>query len=109
MMSFRLLPILFLINWVGAFIAMIGVLINSRWFGWNLGVVMSSGAAIGKIAMNTIPGVGTLLLGTPSGNRPKPPIGNGGSGDIHTAPPMGAHMHSVLPLFTDIQTLATNQ
>jgi hypothetical protein len=105
MMSFRLLPVLFLINGVGAFIAMIGVLLNSRWVGWIFGILMSGGAAIAKIAMNTIPGVGSVLMGMPSRmNRPKMQIGNGGG---HVGPPRGGQMHSVLPLFTDIMTLAT--
>jgi hypothetical protein len=108
MMSFRLLPFLFLINGVGAFIAMIGVLVNSRWVGWIFGIVMSGGAAIVKIAMNTIPGVGAFLMGMPTRmNRPKTQMGNGGMGGGHAAPPQGGQMHSVLPLFTDIMTLAT--
>lgn len=107
MMSFRLLPMLFLINGVGALIAMIGVLVNARWLGWIFGIVMSGGAAVAKIAMYTIPGVGALLMGRPSGmNRPNPSMGNAPMRNVPMRNGGAGGMHSVLPLFTDINTLA---
>jgi hypothetical protein len=113
MMSAKLLPILFLINGVGALVAMFGVLINARWIGWINGIVQSGGAAFAKIAMNTIPGFGALLMGMPAGGMKRPPApagGNAGAGGPghpvgHAAG--GGGMHGILPLFTDIQTLAT--
>ncbi|OFW80090.1 MAG: hypothetical protein A2201_08945 [Alicyclobacillus sp. RIFOXYA1_FULL_53_8] len=64
MISFNhVLGVLFLINAVGALIAAVGVLRNMRWVGWALGILMAGGAALVKIAMNTIPGVASLLNG----------------------------------------------
>ena len=105
MLSFRLLPILFLINGVGALVALVGVMLDSRWAGWLLGIVVAGGAAIAKIAMNTIPGVGAFLMGTPSGLKmPRPPVGHKGFSGEH----FGGHMpHGILPLFTSIGNLVT--
>ncbi|MGZ6505409.1 MAG: hypothetical protein ACXVDG_10400 [Tumebacillaceae bacterium] len=119
MMSARLLPILFLLNGVGALVAMVGVLMNARWFGWINGIVQSGGAAFAKLAMNSIPGFGALLMGggmkRPAGGAGKgfggAPGAGGGAGHApvagHPAGAGGGGMHGILPMFTDIQTLAT--
>lgn len=93
MMSFRLLPILFLLNALGALVALIGVLLNNRWIGWVLGIVMSGGAAVARIAMNTVPGVSGLLMGRPGGGRFRPGFGGrtggGRGGQFGGAPGAG--------------------
>ncbi|MGZ4107032.1 MAG: hypothetical protein ACXVO1_06805, partial [Tumebacillaceae bacterium] len=97
---------------VGALVAMVGVLMNARWFGWINGIVQSGGAAFAKLAMNSIPGFGALLMGggmkRPAGGAGKgfggAPGAGGGAG--HPAGVGGGGMHGILPMFTDIQTLA---
>lgn len=123
MISFNhVLGALFLINAVGALIAAVGVLRNMRWVGWALGIVMAGGAALAKIAMNTIPGVASLLNGGRrfGGRRGQFGGGNGGNFANGTGPgngpggafhPGGGHgpngLSNILPMFGNMATFAT--
>lgn len=135
MISFNhVLGTLFLVNAVGALIAAIGVLRNMRWVGWVLGIVMAGGATLAKIAMNTIPGVASLLNGgRRTGRRGQFGTGNGsgfangggpGSGpgsftggspgqfaNGGTFHPGGGHgpnaFSNILPMFGNMATFAT--
>jgi|GEM_PF-3445955 len=91
----RMLGILFLINALGSLIALIGVLNRARWRGWVLGIVMAGGAAVIKLAMDTIPSFAAFLLGIHAGsggaNHPHP--------HVLTA--------TVIPTFTNLKALGT--
>lgn len=106
MFTLRLISILFLLNGIGSLIAMIGVMANSKWFGWILGLIMSGGAVVVKIAMGFIPRVRDLLLessGTSGISRVFPPMGN----NFFVGPMGGVQVpHTILPLFVSLANLA---
>lgn len=57
------LAILFMLNTVGAIVALIGVLRDARWMGWGFGIVMAGGAALIRTAMNSSPSVTAFVMG----------------------------------------------
>ncbi|MHB1684896.1 MAG: hypothetical protein ACYCYO_19070 [Bacilli bacterium] len=86
---------LFLINALGSLIALIGVLNRARWWGWVLGIIMAGGAAVIKLAMDTIPSFAAFLLGVHAGS--------GGANHPHP------HVltTTVIPTFTNLKALGT--
>ena len=91
----HLLGVLFLVNTVGALIALIGVLKGARWWGWALGIVMAGGAAVIKLAMDLSPSFAALLLGG------HPPSASAGHAPAHVL------TTTVLPTFMNLKVLGT--
>lgn len=109
---------LFLLNGIGAFVAMVWILVSRKWYGWVLGILVSGGAAFAKLEMRRIPGLGQFIMGGfghgkgkqgfPSGGKPAsgqgPHAGPTGSGQF--TPGHGTHVgHSLLPVFGNMRTL----
>jgi hypothetical protein len=106
----------FLLNAIGAFVALLVILVVPRWYGWALGILVSGGAAFAKLGLHRIPGLAALIFGggmpgahagPPPGPASPPP-----GGPLHTAgrppaPPPGGgpHGHHVLPLLGNLRSL----
>jgi hypothetical protein len=103
---------LFLLNAIGAFVALILVLATPKWYGWVLGILVSGGAAFAKLGMRSIPGLGRFIMGGGAHFGPGPGHGGpgtkgGGPGGAgahagHFGPPVG---HHILPLIGNMRTL----
>lgn len=69
MISFnKLMGVLFILNAVGALVALIAILVNVRWWiGWGLGILVAGGAFVIKGLMTLFPSVEHALLGGGAG------------------------------------------
>jgi hypothetical protein len=82
------LGILFLLNAIGAVVALIGILVNPsnaglRATAWTLGLVDAGGAAVAKITMDVHPAFGRFLMGGFKAGRK----GRGTGGNLsHSSP-----------------------
>ena len=71
---------LFLLNFIGAIIALVLVLTIPKWYGWALGIVVAGGAAFSKIGMNYMPGLKSFITAGAFGRGPGGPPPNVGVG-----------------------------
>lgn len=125
---------LFLLNAVGAVVAIILLFLSPKWYGWVLGILVAGGAAFAKSFMTRIPGLAQFIMGRrgrgfrpPGGGRQGPsgsPSGGGhtatggasaghasGSGSAAVGGAHGAHFagvtHGILPMFSNVRTLGS--
>lgn len=101
--------VLFLLNAIGAWVALVWILWKGRWPGWILGFLVSGGAAFAKLGMSSIPGLRALVFGRRG--FPRRPLGGLGTHRFrHRPAPGGAPPfvgHHILPLPGSIATWGT--